>query len=604
MSGSKRNFWVELKRRSVYQVATVYVVSAWILIQVAVAIFPSLNIPEWVLSLLIKIVILGFPITLIFSWIFEVSTRGIEITQYDSDIDEDKDTRKVYVISMILFSFLVAFSLAFGYYAFFKSPSGPNQPSSRQVQAPVLKMEMLPNSLAVLPFHNNSKDKDESFSDGMMVEILHKLFAIDGIALKSRTSTLKYKGETQKSIREIANELGVAHVLEGSITTHPTQDKVRININLVEGQTEKIIWTYNDENELNDIFAVHSSVAQNVAENLKITLSQDLVKRLDQPSTTALEPWKLYMRAVWMADTRSNYEEAERLALEAVRLDPNFADAHAFLGYIWLAKGAWLGQAETKTVLEKAYPYLTKAKQLNPHYSMTHVYLALMHLWYEWDFEAAEKEWNEFYRLNPSNPYDPGYVDFLVASGRFDEALETSLNILNNDFGASGSWSTTGLSYYFSGLEKEALSHYEEALEKFPDVHSIIIDGARTFIYTGQYERAIDVLKFQEENLETAASRVLALLAIAYDKTGNTDMAGKLLSILQDRAVSGAVGGSPSFYSAMVLAQRNEIEKAFDFLQRAYDNREVEMFWLKVEPPFEPLREDLRWYGLLQKVGF
>ena len=485
--------------------------------------------------------------------------------------------------------------VALGYFAFVKDRTEGN------IQQPGLKTPIIKdNSIAVLPFVNSSNLPDqEYFSDGMMEEVLNKLYKINELSVISQTSSMRYKS-SNLSTREIARQLSVANLLEGSVRI--IDDSVRINIKLIDGRSDTPKWTASYDRELKSIFSLQSEIAKEVAEQLKVQINQELLKNLEATTTDNPEVWKLFMRSKYSAANRDDFEKAAKLLNEAIAIEPNFAPAHAELGYLWMARGTYLGDLSGEEVLDKAFGYLEKAKAMDPNYPITHVYLAAMNLWFKWDFEAAEKEWNAFHRLSPSNKsQDVGYVDFLNAAGRFQEALGVSNTMLANDASESASWAT-GLAIYFAGYPDKALKHWEEAMELFP-ITGIKSDAARTCVFTGNYQRAIEILEPELQDLEHASARSLGNVALSHYKLGQKEQTEPLLQILKDRSEK-TPAGSPAFYTAMVLAQMGETDQAFLYLDRAYKNREVEMFWLNVEPPFAPLKNDPRWKVIIDKVGF
>jgi len=434
----------------------------------------------------------------------------------------------------------------------------------------------------------------------MMEEVLNRLFQIEDLTIISRTSSMKYKN-TELSASEIAKELGVANILEGSVRAD--QGKVRINMKLVDGQTDLQKWSQTYDRELNDIFSLQSEIAQEIALQLQVRINADVKTRIESSATDNPEVWKIFMRAKYQAAYYNDLEKADRLLGEAIRIDPNFAPAYSERGFLWLSRGSFEGNMGPDEILEQVYLNLNKAKELDPNYPDTHAYLALVNLWFKWDFEGAEQEWNEFYRLNPSNlTNDPGYVDFLNATSRFKEAVAVSDRILREDAFSSSSWSTTGLSYFFDGQPDKAMKHYEEALDLFP-ISSIVSDASRTFLFSGKYDRVIEILSDETSDLEQASSRSLGIIAISYFHTDVKEKTQAILKLLKKRSKVGPVG-SPAYYTAMVLAQIDKKDEAFEYLERAFQSHEVEMFWLNVEPPFEPLKNDPRWESIIEKVGF
>ncbi len=530
--------------------------------------------------------------------LYAIDVEGIVVPHPDQILDkflrisgQTPPNRKFFVKP--LFGVILLASILLGSLIFYFLP----RQSGQKVQDPLLTQ----SSIAVLPFVNMSQDPDQDyFADGMVEEILNRLFQVSDLTIRSRTSSARFKN-TDLSTSEIAEKLGVSNLLEGSVSI--SEDQVRIIVKLIDGLADTTRWSETYNREMADIFELQSDIAYSVASRLKSEIGYEVAERMEYAPTDDPEVWKLFMRAKYSETHYDDFSTADSLLRKAIELEPSFAPAHAELGYLWLWRGSYMGDLEPSEILDMVFENLNKARELDPQYPTTHVYLAALNLWFRWDFEGAEKEWQEFFHLNPSNhTNDPGYVDFLNASGRFQEAVEVSNRMLREDASVSDSWSTTGLSFFFDGNPEKAVRHYEEALQLFP-ISSIISDAARTFVYTGRYQRVLDILAGELEDVTQASPRSLGNAAIAHHHLGNRSDCDKLLNILKQRSDKSTVG-SPAFYTAQVLAQRGELDEAFDFLDRALKGREVEMFWLMVEPPFEPLRTDVRWQYFLNEVGF
>jgi TolB-like protein len=463
----------------------------------------------------------------------------------------------------------------------------------------LIEEEIFDRSVAVLPFINLSDEPEqESFSEGIMDEILNHLYRIGGLRIPSRTSSMRYKGETDKTIQEMGNELGVSHVLEGSVSK--SKNKVRIIVKLINVQTDDHVWSQDFEEELKDVFAIQSDIAQQVALELKTHISPEVKQRIEKIPTENSEAYNLFLQARYNIRQVMNREKAKTLLDEAIAADQEFAEAYALLGYYWLLRGSWVGDLEPKELLEKAMPLLNKARKINPEYPDTYVYLSLVQLWYQWDFQEASKNWETFFQLSPSNhSMISSYSDFLNASGRSAEAAELIDQAIAHD-PSYFNWGS-GLSFYFNGQPEKGIQHYETALNLFPNAG--LKNGlARLYIYSQKYEAAIQLLE-PYIAMGNHFPRPQGNLAIAYSHTNRQSKTDSLLSVLKQRSKSTSVG-SPAFYVGMIYAQMGEIDLAFEWLEKAYRKHEVEIHWLKVEPPFEPFRNDPRWQRMLDKVGF
>ena len=234
-----------------------------------------------------------------------------------------------------------------------------------------------------------------------------------------------------------------------------------------------------------------------------------------------------------------------------------------------------------------------KALELDPYNSSAHGQLGDAMLWYGWDFENAEKEYQLQSQLNGISS---GTIDFLISSGRFEEAVEKSSVFVQTNPTSRGAWRTKILSLYFNGQSEKSLETITSV--PYPKGGLVPMEISRVYIYLGMYDQAIKVLSQIDKY-----PRSMGLLSIAYFHVGEQAKFDEQFQELTSKSEE-SPAGSPSFYLAMVYAQMGDIDTAFEWLDKAYADHEVEMYWLKVEPPFEPLRSDPRWQEMLDKVGF
>ena len=452
-------------------------------------------------------------------------------------------------------------------------------------------------SIAVLPFTDLSPQKDqEYFSIGMMDEILNHLVKIEDLKVSSRTSSMQFLN-SKIPINEISKSLGVNNVLEGSV--RKAGDQIRITVQLINGITDKHLWSETYDREFKDIFSIQSDVAQRVAETLRAEIYSDVKERIETVPTRNMEAYDLWLRTY---DMYPSALKADQLH-EIIRQDPNFASAYALLANVWLNRGAFAGELSREEILPEAKKYLDKAFELDPNDAIAHKNKAQLTLWYEWDFEEAEKQWNIYVQLFPSN-LNPNIIDFYSASGSFKEAKEWAERIYNAYPKEGVGWSRRGLPYALSGDFEKSDEFYNYVVDNhkfwYPQC-----EAARGFLYSGNYEKAIELINraFVDNDNDLRYPRNLSVLAIANYKLGHNSKASDLLDELLTICESGTTG-SPAFYTAMVYAQMGELDQAFRWLNQAFESHEIEMYWLKVEPPFSPLHNDPRWKEMLRNVGF
>jgi len=453
----------------------------------------------------------------------------------------------------------------------------------------------LEKSIAVLPFENMSDENEFAhLGDAITDEIIMQLYKINEFNVRSRTSIMQYKN-TEKAGPLIGEELNANYLLEGSVQRY--KDQVRIRVQLIHASTDKHIWGEIFEGEWKDIFDIQMNVAKQIASELKTVLSPMEIEQIEKKPTENFEAYNLLLKA-----RSSQGMERLRLLDEALTYDSNYAAVYAEKGAWWLwYAGGWKGLVDSKEVLSNALPLITRALEIDPNNAEAHYGLAGLQIWYFWNFEAAEKEYEIAIRLNPSNAeviHD--YTDLLDAAGRFEEALEWSNKGVEAD--PTTIWEK-GLRLYFMNHYEEAIEIYKGYISPTPDP-SRYTEEARVYLYLRHYQDVIAIInRYLEQFPNDRAPRPLGTLAIAYLKTEQFDKAQKLLDEIRQKSQK-SPAGSPSFYAAMIYAQMNEIDLAFEWLEKAYNTHEIEMYWLKVEPPFDPLRNDPRWQTMLEKVGF
>src|SRR5881296_932803 len=321
---NSRNFFGELKRRNVYKVAVAYAVVAWLLIQIATQVFPFFEIPNWAVRLVVLLLIIGFPVALVLAWAFEITPEGIKRTE---EVDHSQPTthRTGRTLDFLIIAVLLVIIGVFAYQRF-----GLSQKTSVSVSAIPEK------SIAVLPFENRSRDPDNAyFADGIQDEILTRLAKIADLKVISRTSTQHYKSAPE-NLSEIARQLGVAHILQGSV--QKSGDAVRVNVQLIKAADDSHLWADTFDRKLTDIFSVESQIAKAVADQLRAKLTGREEQEIAAKPTDNVEAYDAYLRGLAYtlktADTPTNALGAQKYLREAVRLDPNFALGWALLSYV------------------------------------------------------------------------------------------------------------------------------------------------------------------------------------------------------------------------------------------------------------------------------
>ncbi len=411
--------FAELKRRNVYKVAVAYAVAGWVIAQIATQIFPFLEIPNWVVRLVIVLIAIGFPIALVIAWAFELTPDGLKRTE-DVDPSDKRASKKHAWIYVVAIGAAISVALFFlGRY------TAGNNTTPRQSEAATA----LPDkSIAVLPFENLSDDKNAAyFADGIQDEILTKLASIADLKVISRTSTAKYKSKPE-DLKTVSQQLGVATVLEGSV--QKAGDKVRVNVQLLDARADSHLWAKSYDRDMKDVFAVESEVAQKIADSLEAKLSPAEVSKLASAPTKDTVAYDLFLKGEFeqrVANSNlrpESFEQAERWYKEAIARDPNFALALAQLAICQLRRH-WLTDPLSESELADAGRLAKQAVTLAPDLAEAHIALGLFHYYGHRDYEPALTEFQRAFELQPNNALAIGFIAFVHRrQGKWDRALD------------------------------------------------------------------------------------------------------------------------------------------------------------------------------------
>lgn len=389
-------FFNELKRRKVYRVAAAYAIVSWLLVQAASILFPTFEAPAWVMKVFVTAVVLGFPVALILAWAFELTPAGIRRADDVPSADPMPSRRgSKWMAVIVTAAVLAAALLAFQYLRRPRTAPAATVPVAAPKQASPNKSAMpVDKGIAVLPFQNLSSDKENAFfAQGIQDEIITTLSRISGLRVISRTSTARYNSAPE-NIPEIAQQLQVSHVLEGSV--QKDNDRVHINVQLIRADNDAHLWAQSYDRRLTDIFSVEAEVAKTIADSLQTTLSPQEKAQVETKPTQNADAYVLYLRAreyqtrpdVFLQDLKS----AAHLYEQALALDPQFALAHARLSLA--ASVIYHFYEPTETWKEKGRSEALESLRLQPSLGEGHLALGLYHYYMETDYDAALRELN------------------------------------------------------------------------------------------------------------------------------------------------------------------------------------------------------------------
>ena len=451
-------------------------------------------------------------------------------------------------------------------------------------------------SIAVLPFTDLSEEQNqEYFSDGMMVDIINRLSKIEDLQVISRTSCMKYKG-TKITLKEIANELGVSNLLEGSI--QKLGNRIRISVMLTNGKNSKNLWAEEYDRDLTDIFAVQSDVSKRIAEILKTKLTQQEKLMLLKSDTKNPEAYKFYLkgRFFWDIRSRESFDSAEVNFLHAVQLDPQYALAYSGLAdcYIFNKKG--LSQLDA-TPIAKAYA--TKALSLDSTLAEAWTTIAFIKLGFDFDWKGAKLDFEKAIQLNPNYAVARQfYGGMLVWQGEKNSGLlELKRAIELDPLSLAIHW-FLALNYYYARDYNNSLLEFQKTLTINPKYELALRGIGDTYLAMGNYNKAIDQLE-QLSAIPNVADRTNLLLDIsyAYALSGNMVKARQV----KDQAMEIKLLNSNYFLAKICVAEK-KYEEAINNLSKAYSLKEFYVRFMKVDPAFDPIRNDNRFKLILKKI--
>jgi len=373
---SVNGFFEELKRRKVYRVAVAYVVVAGGMIQLASAVFPAWELPNWSLRFLIVLLLAGFPIALILAWAFDVTPAGIQATPSLSPNEPGRAVpshrrRNIFLLG----TFGLAVAIGAGLFIL-----------------PRVAARRVEKSIAVLPFENFSDQKSNAyFADGIQDDILTTLSKISDLKVISRTSVMAYRGSS-RNVREIGAALGAAAILEGSVRSEGK--RVRVNVQLINAANDEHIWANEYDRDLSDVFAIQTDLAHEIATALQAKLSPTEKEQMEKKPTQDANAYLLYVQAHDFFNRpdklAADLRKAEELFQGAVQLDPNFALAHAQLSHL----ESWIYHSTDPTPArrEKARVAAEEASRLQPDLPEAHAALGYYYYWTQRDYDRALAE--------------------------------------------------------------------------------------------------------------------------------------------------------------------------------------------------------------------
>lgn len=582
-----RGFFAELKRRNVYKVAVAYAAVSWLLIQIATQVFPFFEIPNWAVRLVIITLLLGLVPALIFSWTFEMTADGLKRESEEPPARLPSRGRKIGLVTGIAAMIAAALSAW--------------QLSHRHVaNAPRAVGPVAVKSIAVLPFANLSDDKANAyFAEGVQDEILTRLSKVADLKVISRTSTQKYKSAPE-NLRDIARELGVAHVVEGSVQR--SGDQVRVSVQLINALTDAHLWADIYDRKLTDIFTVESEVAQTIAETLKARLTGTEKQLIATRATSNMDAYELYLegKSHWQRRSGDNLPRAIELYQRAIERDQNYALAYAGLARAYILLPAYTTAASQLDSRSKAREAAERALQIDPHLPEAHIALGKI-LNDDIDLQASVAELERAIQLNPNDASAHHWLGSGPLAGllRIGEAIAETKRAIELDPLSPVMMVDHGANLSYAKRYDEAIATLRKALELDPQFAYAHEQLGVAYQAKGDlpnaiaaYEKAQALDPFPVTIAQCAAARTLA-----GDKTAAQAGLSRLDEVAKTREVV-------SYARALLFASLGEKTKALEMLERGYAERDgPNISFLGLDPLFTSFRGDPRFDALVDKIA-
>jgi TolB-like protein/Tfp pilus assembly protein PilF len=453
------------------------------------------------------------------------------------------------------------------------------------------------NSIAVLPFSDLSPQKDQAwFCDGMTDEIIGRLTKFKDLKVIAKTSVEAYKG-TKKSIQDIGQELGVDTILEGSIRKE--ENNIRISAQLINVEDNSYSWSDTYDRELESVFAIQDEISLAIVDKLKLEFLEkgeiELVKR----HTENLEAYNLYLKGRYFLHERFDQRKGLMYFQQALEKDPNYALAYVGIASCYATLG-FFSLLPPKDVFPQARIAAQKALEIDDTLSEAHSSLAWIKTNFDWDWEGAEREFRRALELNPGSASSRlRYATFLSLRGRFEEAIVEMKRAQELDPLSLSIQNTAGVILFLNRQYDESIEQLRRVLEMDPNLITTHLYIGETYFVKGMYEEAIAA--FQKSlALSGGSPFAVGWLGMAYAYSGQKDealnMLGRLDELSKERYVS-------AFNFGIIYMGLGNEDKAVEYFERAYLDRDPLLIYGKVHPIADSIRSHPRFAEILKKMG-
>ena len=566
------NYWRELKRRNVIKSALAYLVVAWMITQVLSIILPAFDAPPFLLKMALIVLLVGFPLWIIFSWIYEFTADGIKKT---ADVDPKnslatKTGSKINKIIVFALSLTIIILIV-----------------ERITNKPAKILDYGDKSIAVLAFADMSPNKDhEYFSDGISEELLNILVGISDLKVISRTSSFSYKNKNVTATK-IGEELNVSHILEGSI--RKAGNMVRITAQLINTNDGSHVWSQTYDRNLDSIFKIQDDIAQEVSDQLQLTLlgKSDAIK---PPQT---EAYNLYLQAKYIIrqNTKESYVLAEDIINQSIAIDSTYANAWDLLASIH-STGTYnfnIGDRQQKLAL--GLKAAKKAIALDPNSAEAFVTLASLQE-QVWNFEDSAKNMDKALQLKPNDAIILGTVA-LYTYGDLEKSVDLLKTAIDLDPLVHTNYFNLGFAYYRLHRFDEATEAFNKFAIYYPNAQILSYMMAQVHLAQGEIQEAKDDIEKETHEFFSLYGKNF----VYYDQD-NTKVTDSLFN-----AFLAKYSTTEPANTADLFAFRGDYATAFEYLNKALEIKDPVLLEALTYPSFEQMKTDMRWTALLDKIN-
>ncbi len=574
-------FFSELQRRRVFRVAVVYAGVAFIVFQIVDATFDYLPIPDWVGTTIIVLLLVGFPIAVGLAWAFDITDKGVVRTAAQDTAAPQCTPRPIF--GNLTLGIVAALAIAVAVWSWWGRPS-----SAEAI-----------TSIAVLPLDNLMNDPDQDyFVDGMHEALVSELGKISALRVISRTSAVCYR-ETDKSLPEIARELGVDAVVEGSVLR--IGDRVKITAQLMGTAPERHLWTDDYTRDLVDILELHSEVARAIAKEIKVTMTPGERARLTESRKISPEAHDHYLKGLhhWNKRTEEGFHRALEHFQASIDADPSYAPAYAGLALTYELLGEYVFMPASASY-PQAITYAEQALRLDPNLAEAHTALAAARLYYHYDWKGAEAGYKKAIALNPG--YATAYQwqselsNFL---GRHEDALVYIDKSLSIDPLSKVMYMVRGETLVYLGRYDEAIVQFDEREKLYPGIGPNTLWHVWALIQAGHLDEAVDLdLKILRHYVDSTGIESARLQA-SYAQGGFDSYAREWVSVMDKWDYNAVWVWSVAWRHALT----GNVENTLAALERDLREKNWTLLLLNINPDFDFLRDEPRFQAILREIG-